>query len=394
MKIGIFGDQRFLFDNSGRYYTRGNLRGVLLDEYARQFETVYLFYRTKASDLSWAPEKDLIQNERVVFVNLPTFEGPFGHYRHAANIRRCIQDRIDECDVCILRFCYQISCIATSITRERKIPTIAHLMGDAGASLANDERIPTRPLRRLVGRAVRRKYRKFVNRCDMVCGASKAVADLYAHPGRKTMGIADSCLTERFFLPPRPRMEGTPANILIVARINFAKNIEQVIRAVHELRRRNVDCVITIVGDGPDLDRLRRLTRDLGIEAAARFMGRVDARDDLIELYRDAHIAALTSLTEGLPSSVLESLAASLPVVGSDIPCMHELIEEGVNGYIVKIGDVGACADRLGRLIGNETLRGQMARAAGERGQEFRIDRPVAKLRTLCDDLIANPGRR
>jgi glycosyltransferase involved in cell wall biosynthesis len=394
VKIGIFGDQRFLYDEQGRYYSRGNLRAVLLEEYVRQFDQVTLFFRTKASDLSWAPEADLIKHERIRFIHLPTFEGAFGVGKHANEIRARIDEHIDECDVCILRFCYQVSCLATELTARHNKPSIAHLRGDAGAAMQFDERIPTALLRWLAGTRLRSYYRKYVNRCDVILGTSKAVADLYAKAGRFTGGISDGCTTEAFFLPFRERQLDQPANIVVVARMNYAKNVAQLIQALGILNLQKLDCMLTVVGDGPNLPQLKALAESLGIVDKVRFLGRVDARADLVELLRDAHIGALTSRTEGLPSSVLESMAAALPIVATNLPCMKEIVNEGENGFLVEIGDAEACAERLGRLVRDESLRERMGRSAHERAKVFRTDRQVAKLRELAEDLLSHPGPR
>jgi|GEM_PF-3147778 len=392
MNIGIFGDQRFLYDSNGNFYTKGNLRGVLLEEYAKHFDKIYLFFRTKQSDLSWAPKKDLIRNNKIEFVHLPTFEGLLGFSFNKNKIEKIIEDNIEKCDVCILRFCYKISCLAAPIAAKHKKPTIAHIRGHGYESMMYDiERIPFYAARRFFAFLNWKSNSKHVRMCDRIIGTSKAVADIYAEPGRNTLGIADGCTTQDFFLPFRRRTPGKPVNILVVARINYAKNVQQLVRAMARIKAMSLNATLTIVGDGPYHDELKHLAHTLKISHMVHFAGRVNSRNELIEYYRAAHIGALTSLTEGLPSSVLESMAASLPIVCTDLLCMKEIITEGTNGFLVKVGDDGECANKLAILIKDEAVRERMGISANKVAESFRTDKQVALLANLVLELKNAP---
>lgn len=392
MNIGIFGDQKFLYDSKGNYYTKGNLRRVLLEEYAKHFKKIYMFFRTIPSDLSWAPQEDIIKNDKVEFINLPTFKGMIGFPWHKNHIAKVLENNIHKCDICVLRFCYNISCLAAPIIKKHSLPSIAHLRGDIYKALMLDvERIPSKPLRWLIASYGKQKNVKAVNLCDRIIGTSKAVANLYAEHGRWTDGIADGCTTKDFFLPARVRRKDEPVNIILVARINYAKNIQQVIKACAILKKREAYFKLYIIGDGPYLSKLKKLSYALGVSDLVVFQGRINSREELIKHYKRSHIGVLTSRTEGLPSSVLESMAASLPVVCTDLPCIREILSEGVNGFIVPIDDIEMCADRLFQLIKNETLRRQMGEHAQAKAIQFRTDNQVKKLWHLCYELLSSP---
>ena len=392
MKIGIFGDQRFLYDGNGNYFTKGNLRKVLLEEYAKHFDKIYLFFRTKQSDISWAPPQDIIHHDKIEFIHLPTFEGPLGFAIHKHRIKNIIEENIDKCDVCILRFCYRVSCVAAPIALRHNKPTIAHLRGYGHECMMYDiERIPFWPARKIMAYINWKTNSKAVQSCDRIVGTSKAVADEYAQAGRQTMGVADGCTTEDFFIPFRARSPRQPANIILVARINYAKNVQQAVRAVAKVRSRGLDCVFTIVGDGPYLHRIKELAAKLGISDIMRFPGRVNSRQELLNYYRQAHIGILTSLSEGLPSSIIESMAASLPVVCTNLPCMREIVNQGRNGFLVEIGDVDSCAENLALLISDESLRQKMGQNAYNVALEYRTDKQVSKLVRLVKELAEIP---
>lgn len=255
------------------------------------------------------------------------------------------------------------------------------------------ERIPFWFARWLLAYTGWRKNYKAVNLCDRVIGTSKAVADVYAKPGRWTDGITDGCTTRDFFIPFRPKVNNEPANIIVVARINYAKNIQQIVRAVAKIHSRQLLCKLTIVGDGPFLGELKRLAAQLGISGITYFPGRINSREELLEYYRNAHIGVLTSRMEGMPSSIIESLASSLPVVCTNLPCMDEIINEGQNGYLIDVDDVDACADRLACLITDESLRERMGIQGHETATRLRTDRQLAKLSNLVEELVQCPAQ-
>jgi glycosyltransferase involved in cell wall biosynthesis len=396
MNLGIFGDQRFLYDGNRNYFTKGNLRSALLEEYVKHFDKIYMFFRTKHSDLSGIPKEDIIRNSKIEFVHLPTFQGPLGFWRHRKHIARVVEANIDKCDVCILRFCYRISCLAAPIARHHSKPTIAHLRGDGRTALMyHVEKIPIWLVRWLIAQAEWRRNYFAVNLCDRVIGTSEAVAKTYAANGRETMAIVDGGTTKDFFLPFRARSAKEPMNLIVVARIIYAKNLQQIFYAIAKLHHKRIPCRLTIVGEGPYLDKLKLLAKELEISNITHFVGAVYSRAELIEYYKGAHIAALTSRTEGLPSSILESMAASLPVVCSNLPCMREIVVDGQNGFLVNLDDVEACADRFSRLILDERLREQMGKKAHTTASFFRTDRQVNKLVKLVNEIVeSRPNTR
>jgi glycosyltransferase involved in cell wall biosynthesis len=82
--------------------------------------------------------------------------------------------------------------------------------------------------------------------------------------------------------------------------------------------------------------------------------------DRLEKSYQFADIFVLTSLSEGMPSVILEAMGCGLPIVASDVGGNNEIIEEGENGYLIKGDDVDTLADRLVTLINDDDLRKRM----------------------------------
>ena len=130
------------------------------------------------------------------------------------------------------------------------------------------------------------------------------------------------------------------------------------------------DATLFLVGDGPYRDRLKRLARHLGVEAAVIFAG-APSREALPAYYDAADVFAMPCRTrrggldvEGLGMVFLEASATGLPVVGGDSGNSPDAIRDGETGYVVPGGSVADLADRLTYLLTDPVA----AKAMGEKG--------------------------
>jgi glycosyltransferase involved in cell wall biosynthesis len=123
-----------------------------------------------------------------------------------------------------------------------------------------------------------------------------------------------------------------------------------------------------IAGDGPDRRRLEREIHTRGIADSVRLVGE---RSDVLRLLADGDVFVLSSSSEGLPMSVLEAMAAGLPVVASRVGGVPELLEDGEDGLLVRSGEVGELAAALARLIAEPATRRRLGDAARARAEAY-----------------------
>lgn len=178
-----------------------------------------------------------------------------------------------------------------------------------------------------------------------------------------------------------------------VGRLVRQKNPALVLRAAASLRQAGVACNVLVVGDGPLRRDLEGLAIELGIGDWVRFTG---FRRDASTLMVCADVLALTSDWEGLPNVVLEALAAGIPVVGSDVGGVRELITDGENGYLFPPGDLKTLVAVLSRLAVDPAHRATLG-ANGRRAavDRFSIERMVTETVRVYDDVLRrkNLGR-
>ncbi len=148
--------------------------------------------------------------------------------------------------------------------------------------------------------------------------------------------------------------------VLFVGRLVAQKGMSVLLDALSPL-----DIPLVVVGEGPLLIALQRQARILEMERRVHFLGKLPTAD-LYAVYRGATLLALPSLAEGMPSVVLEAAAAELPIVTSRVEGVTEVIEDGVSGRVVPIGDSVALREAIQTTLASPDLARRLGRAAYE----------------------------
>jgi glycosyltransferase involved in cell wall biosynthesis len=178
--------------------------------------------------------------------------------------------------------------------------------------------------------------------------------------------------------------------VLAVGRLSKEKGYDDLLRAVAVLVRRGVDVQLELVGEGPERDALTRLADALEIREKVVFRGWLQI-EDVRRAMHEATVLAQPSRIEGLPTVVEEAIALGIPVVGSRVGGLPELLDQGRCGLLVEPGDVKGLADALQTLLADPTLRVAYAERARAHAEEI-LDMWRNGVR-LADVLRATPHR-
>ena len=139
-------------------------------------------------------------------------------------------------------------------------------------------------------------------------------------------------------------------------------DIPTAIRAFAIVRQRFPAARLTVAGSGPELDRLRALAGELGLEGCVDFCGRLD-NAEIPALYASADCMLNPSTVDNMPISILESFASGVPVVSTDAGGIPDLVDNGVSGLLVPVGDVDAMAREVLRVLGDQSLSAALREA-------------------------------
>ncbi len=181
---------------------------------------------------------------------------------------------------------------------------------------------------------------------------------------------------------------GVPREALLVTQVgNFKpqKAPLDFVRMAAAVARRVPAARFLMVGDGPLRGEVEALAARLGIADRLLLPG---WQEDVPAVLAATDVAVLTSRHEGLPRAVVEAVAAGVPVVASAVDGTPEVLEDGVNGFLVAPGDVEGFADRVVRLLEDGGLRGRLASAERDLA-EFDIDGMVRRQEELYRWLVS-----
>jgi glycosyltransferase involved in cell wall biosynthesis len=163
---------------------------------------------------------------------------------------------------------------------------------------------------------------------------------------------------------PRSRHDRPTPRLIAVGRLKGPKDFVTLLRALAALSDRDFETLI--VGEGPDRGIVEAEIGRLGLDGRVRLAGE---RDDVAELLAGSDVFVLSSRSEGLPVSVLEAMAAELPVVASDVGGLSELVVDGETGILVPAGDEAALAEALADLLEDRERRLELGAAGRARAE-------------------------
>lgn len=184
-------------------------------------------------------------------------------------------------------------------------------------------------------------------------------------------------------------------SFIFVGRLMEHKRLDLLLRAVAQLVRAPGNSgLLTILGDGPDRERLVWMTKALGLEDRVRFVRRLETSDEVYATLAAARAAVQPSAREGFGLFPLEALAAGLPVVYCESPdsAVGELVRDGVEGIRVQ-ADSDALAERLAALLSDEVELARLGANARRRAAQFDWARIAERFEELGRSAVAGPDQ-
>ena len=263
---------------------------------------------------------------------------------------------------CILSFIGKNNLMTLLCTRFTGIPAVVSVRGEPKSEYYNT-------------------VMRFLAKTLFACAAgvivqTGAARDFFPPVIRKKAVILKNPLNPAFV---RERRTGRPdGRIVSVGRVDANKNHALILRAFARIAPEFPDASLVIYGDGEKRRELIGKAQELGLSNRVQFPGAVS---DVAEKIRTASAFVLSSGHEGMPNALIEAMCLGIPSISTDCPCggPRELIEDGVNGYLIPVGDEEALADRLRRIFSDEEGAERMGKQAALLLEEYRPERVNAE---------------
>jgi glycosyltransferase involved in cell wall biosynthesis len=195
----------------------------------------------------------------------------------------------------------------------------------------------------------------------------------------------------------RGRYAGQPQQVLFVGTNMQRKGLPALIQAAPVILEKRAEMQFCVVGEDRAIPNMKRLCQEIGVADHFHFLG-WKSQLDLVAIYAQAGVFVMPSITEALGVAFLEAMAAGVPVVGTAVGGIPEIIQDGVNGRLVSPDAPAELAGAVLEILSDEQ-KAEIYRQAGLRTvAQFNIDRMMdctyAIYRAVCPPVKLPDMRR
>jgi glycosyltransferase involved in cell wall biosynthesis len=213
------------------------------------------------------------------------------------------------------------------------------------------------------------------------------------HSNKRIAVVRSSKIKYTDILVTHKKQLSSPCNLVYVGRISEDKNTMMLPLILKEaVKKEKLNVRLKIVGDGPLKGLLENTFNYLKLSSLVDFYGWIRDKEKLFSILDESHILILTSLSEGTPLVFFESFARGLVVITTHFPGAEEIVEDGVNGYLVKCKSndfpVGEFVEKIKLLITNPELYEQISSNNIEKVKYWTIEKLGEEYRRRVKNLL------
>ncbi len=229
-------------------------------------------------------------------------------------------------------------------------------------------------------RVVESQLLRVISYFDLVITMGSSAAEFFRAKGvDSSFHIVSGGLDDQRYAP---NGEEKTIDLIIVGRMSLIKRMDVFLRAVSYISNDIPNVKAVIVGDGALKSELKNLASRLGIQRNVEFTGQ---QNNIDEWLKKSKIFVLTSDSEGLSLALMEAMLCGLPAVVSDVGDLSDIVNDGVNGYLVKERKPEDFASRILNILANQSDIAKLSKQARESGQRYGIANCVK----LWDEIFA-----
>ena len=208
------------------------------------------------------------------------------------------------------------------------------------------------------------------------------IKDFYSAKLQSRTTIIPNPVTDKVFsLTPTLKQK----RIIAVGRLAYQKNYHMMFRAFAKVHHDFPDWQLVVYGNGPQKDEIRGVIERLGMEGHIILAGK---SDHVVEEMNKSSLFVMSSDYEGMSNALLEAVCVGLPVISTDVSGARDLITEGVNGYIVPVGNERALTLALSSMLSSPEKMDEMGRQSKALAPRFREEQIVGQWEELIKKVV------
>ena len=208
------------------------------------------------------------------------------------------------------------------------------------------------------------------------------IKDFYSAKLQSRTTIIPNPVTDKVFsLTPTLKQK----RIIAVGRLAYQKNYPMMFRAFAKVHHDFPDWQLVVYGNGPQKDEIRGVIERLGMEGHIILAGK---SDHVVEEMNKSSLFVMSSDYEGMSNALLEAVCVGLPVISTDVSGARDLITEGVNGYIVPVGNERALTLALSSMLSSPEKMDEMGRRSKALAPRFREEQIVGQWEELIKKVV------
>lgn len=389
MTLLLSGDE-YCAKYNGQYYVKSTGM-TFIKRYLKAFDEVIITFRTrevfKRDDLG--KHNILVDDNRVRFIDIPFFQGPYQLVGRYKEVKRAIKEDIRECDFAILRLPSATAFIALEVIRKKNIDYATEIVFDC----KDAEQSSTSFINKIIWGIM---HRMQIKACNKALGVS-CVTESYLQqryfpkrPEALTANYSSIELTPDFYYHARKYPDNKVIRIIHVANqvlFNSRKGHNQLIEVVARLNKDVKRAEIYFIGEDyfNGVAKLINYAKKFGVEECVFFPGFL-SKDELRYQLEKADIAVLPTKAEGLPRTVIEAMALGLPCITSPVSGNPELIDRE---FLIGYDDIEGMAMACEKLISSPEIYEKESEKNFLRSKKYSSDVLNPRRTKFYKDLIA-----
>lgn len=316
-----------------QYWVDGVYGYDFFNRYLRVFENVRLVTRVKEVEKLDTEKYIRVDGPNLEVFAIPFYRGPWQYARQYFKIKHVLKEAFNCCQCAVFRVPDEISFNLIKICLKKSIPFACEVVSDCWDFFSpKTMSTPLRPYLRIRWHVLQKWACKKANGVSYV--TQSYIQKRYPADNKKQNHFqtyyTTANITDEYFGQPKTAFsyfENGLLKLVNVAGMNtFAKGHKEMLECVALLNNQGINTHLTLVGGGVLLDHFVKYAKELNVENNVTFTGNIKNHSTIKTILLENDLFVFPTMTEGLPRSLIEAMAAGLPCIASDVGGIPELL--------------------------------------------------------------------